>query len=270
MNGTLPIIFLTKDRTGCACACADAMLSRLSVSGYTLRHIVCDDGSTPGHLEAVLGVYRRHGVEPSVHVSTRERHGLGAIMNMGLEDAFLDPSVDKCLRMEDDWLLKRPLDIGPLVGQMDSLKIGSLRLGMMFREESELPPFNKCLLRVRSLKKQTFTYNNQIAVVTRGMYEMLGRYPENAAPPVVEKHAANKYNKITDYGHNPPYVAWPAGWKTKTYYDEKLPFAHIGASISGHDKLYRIPLKYMGYNDQKLSERLRSDALSATTASTTA
>ena len=263
MNGMLPVVFLTKDRTGCACASAEAMLSRLSASGYALRHIVCDDGSVPGHLEAVLGVYRKHGVEPSVHVSTGERHGLGAIMNMGLEDAFSDPSVDKCLRMEDDWLLKKPLDIGPLVAQMDSLKIGSLRLGMMFRTRAELPPFNKDLLRVHSMKRQTFTFNNQIAVVTRGMFELIGEYPENAPPPVVEKHAANGYNKATDYGHRPPYVAWPSGWDTQAYYGENLPFAHIGKSISGHSKLYMIPPKYMGYNDRKLSERLRSEALSA-------
>lgn len=265
---TLPIVFLTKDRTCCAVNAVEAMLSHLKCTGYAPRYIICDDASVPGHLDAVLKEFAKHGVSPEVHVSTADRHGLGAIMNMGLDAAFSDPSVNLCLRMEDDWILSRDVDLGPWLDSMDSLHIGSLRLGMMFRDRCELLPFpedpkrGECpLWKVASMKRQLFTFNNQVAVVSREMYDMVGKYPENDRPAAVEKHGANIYNRVTGYGANPPYVAWPSSWTTRTHYGDNLPFVHVGISISGHTGLYPIPQKYRWYNDPSRSEELRRLAL---------
>ena len=258
----LPVVLFTKNRTGCACAVADALLTNLSASGYRIRHVVCDDQSAPGHLDAVLAVYRRHGVEPSVHVTTSTRFGLGASMNIGLEDAFSDS--DKCLRIEDDWLLTRPLDIGPLVDRMDGLDIGLIRLGMLFRMPSELVRVPECreLLIVKSKQCQAFTFNNQLGVVTRKVHELAGMYRENCRASETERAMGNAYNRVTKFGSKPPYVAWPAGWATYRHYDPTLPFAHIGVSIVGHRKMYKIPEKYLKYNDSGLVARLRAEALS--------
>lgn len=261
-QGILPVCIFTKNRTGCACATVGSVLENLSCSGRNIRWILCDDQSVPGHVEAVLQVFRRHGVKPSVHRTTEARHGLGASMNMGLEDAF--SNADKCLRMEDDWLLKRPLDLGPWVAKMDRLGIGSLRLGMMFRKRHELKPFpgpDGDLLRVCSAYRQLFTFNNQLALVTREMHGLIGAYPENAPPPAVEKHGGNVYNRATEFGARPPYVAWPATWETQVYYGDNMAFAHIGVSISGHKSMYWIPERYRGYNVPARDEELRRDAL---------
>ena len=260
---TLPIVLLTKDRTGCACATVDALLSNLGAYGYSPRHIVCDDMSVPGHVEAVVAVYRRHGVEPVVHVTTDGRHGLGASMNIGLEDAFSDPGATKCLRLEDDWMLDRPLDIGPWVAKMDRLWIGSLRLGMMYRHGNELTPFQGSpdLMKVRSAYHQLFTFNNQVAVVTRELTDLIGKYPENVKPSDAERTAAYRHNHATGYGSMPPYVAWPSGWDTFSQYGRNLPFVHIGVSLSGHSKMYRIPARYMKFNDPAEDRRLRAEAL---------
>lgn len=268
---TLPVVLFTKNRTTCACATVEALLSHLKSTGWKQRHILCDDQSEPGHVEAVLRVYRSHGVEPAVHVTTPRRWGLGASMNLGLHDAFSDPSVTKCLRLEDDWMLKRDLDVGPWLDRMDRLQIGSLRMGMMFRRRHELMRFpndtnevteNPDLWRICSAEHQMFTFNNQIAIISRKIYDLVGSYPENARPVVVERYAAQKYNAKTDYGSKPPFVAWPVGWDTMAHYGEGLAFAHIGISISGHTELYHIPQKYMGYNDPEKDKSLRAEALS--------
>lgn len=259
---TLPVVLFTKNRTACACATVESLLANFSATGWSLRHVVCDDQSVPGHLEAVLRVYRAHGIEPSVHVTTPQRFGLGASMNMGLEDAFSDS--DRCFRLEDDWLLTRPLDIGPLVDRMDGLDIGLLRLGMLFRMPSELVRVPECreLLIVKSKQYQAFTFNNQLGVVMRKVHELAGMYRENCKPSMSERSMGNVYNRVTRYGTRPPYVAWPTGWATFRHYDPTLPFAHIGVSIAGHKKLYKIPEKYLKYNDPALDSRLRAEALS--------
>lgn len=258
----LPVCIFTKDRTGCACATVESVLKNLSCSGHRMRWILCDDMSVKGHVEAVLKVFDRNGIVPSLHITTPERHGLGASMNMGLQDAFSDS--DKCLRMEDDWLMERPFDVGPLVDRMDELNIGLLRLGMMFRMPSELLRFPSCrdIIMVRSLKHQAFTFNNQLAVVTKKVHELIGMYPENVPPPTAERTVANMYNRLTGFGSRPPYVAWPTKWATFRHYDPSIPFAHIGVSIVGHKKLYKIPERYLKYNDPRLDAMLRADALS--------
>jgi len=267
---TLPVVLFTRNRTCCACATVEALLSHLKSTGWEQRHILCDDMSEPGHVEAVLRVYRAHGIRPSVHVTAPNRHGLGAVMNLGLQDAFSDPSATKCLRIEDDWLLKFDLDIGPWMDKMDRLRIGSLRMGMMFRKRHELVRFpndtndvtaNPDLWRIASADRQMFTFNNQVAIITREIYDLVGQYPENAKPAVVERYAAQKYNMKTDYGSKPPFVAWPVGWETQVHYGDHIAFAHIGVSISGHQHLYHIPQKYMGYNDHEKDKTLRERAL---------
>ena len=184
-------------------------------------------------------------------------------MNLGLEDAF--STSDKCLRMEDDWLLKRPLDVGPWVAKMDRLKIGSLRLGMMFRKRHELQLFrddpDKDLWKVCSAHRQRFTFNNQLAIVSKELQDAIGPYPENVPPPVTEKQAGDRYNRLTEYGSRAPYVAWPAAWETQVYYGPNMAFAHIGASISGHHHMYRVPEKYLVYNDPERVRALRERAL---------
>ena len=259
---TIPVVLMTKNRTCCAVSVIRSLFENLSFTGYSPRYIVCDDQSVPGHLEAVLKVFGEHGVNPSVHVTTKGRWGLGASMNMGLDDAFSDPLADKCFRIEDDWLLKHKLDLGPWIDMMSPLGIGSLRLGMMFRNRHELVRFpGTDLYKVLSTPDRTFTFNNQVAVITRAIYRVVGKYPENVKPSVMERYGAARYREATANGRKPPYVAWPVSWETNTHYGEKMPFAHIGVSISGHTGLYRIPQRYIGYNDPKKDEALRKEAL---------
>lgn len=265
----LPIVIFTKDRTGCAVAVANSILDNLRCTGYEPRYIISDDMSVPGHLEAVVRVFASRGIIPTVCRTSPDKHGLGASMNNGLDAAFSDPAASLCLRMEDDWLLKYPLDLGLYLDLMPKLQIGSLRMGMMFREPGELSLFPStpeapAIFKVLSRKDRIFTFNNQLAVISRDMYGLVGRYPENVRPYLVERHGMDTWNKATEHGRKPPYVAWPAGWKTMRQYDPSLPFAHIGVSVSGHAGLYQIPKEFIGHNNPGKGRELRQAALNGT------
>ena len=255
-----PVCFFTKDRTACACACASAIVRNLTCGDRHVRYVVCDDGSRPGHLDAVYGAMLKAGAAPGdihVHTNTKERHGLGASMNRGLEDAF--ETSYECLRMEDDWLLKRPLDVGVWADCMDRLSIGSVRLGMMFRAPQELVPLTDDLYKLRSWKNRRFSFNNQVAIVTDAVYQLLGRYPENVSPVEVECHMADRYNAVTDKCLTTPYVCWPRAWATNKFYDATMPFAHVGVSTIKHK--YKIPASYAHLNNPREDQRLRDVAL---------
>ena len=168
-------------------------------------------------------------------------------MNRRLVDAFSTSPV--CLRMEDDWLLKRDLDLGEWAGGMRAWGVGSVRLGMMFRERDELLPFGHGLLRVRSRPNRVMTFNNQIALVSEDVYLRCGTaYPENVPPHVVERTMADAYNRTTGRCSSPPWTCWPEGWDTMAYYGGGMAFDHIGRSTIGH-KCYRIPARYDGLQE---------------------
>jgi hypothetical protein len=250
---TLPVCIFTRDRTSCARACVDALLRNLSCTGYSIRYIICDDRSKPGHVPAVVDVLSRAGAAVSVHLNDGKRWGLGASMNKGLEDAFKDSHL--CLRIEDDWLLKRPLDLGKWADCMDRLSIGSVRLGMMFRKPYELREFEEGLLKVKSDPGRRFTFNNQVALVSDSVYDLCGPYVENRPPNIVEREMADRYNVVTDKCNLSPWVCWPKGWATCKYYDETMAFDHIGKSTINHR--YAIPAKYVALNDPELDRKVR-------------
>lgn len=254
MKKILPVCIFTKNRTMVACATIEALLSKLTADGYKMHYIVCDDRSKPGHLGAIKSVFDRFGEKPTVLVNDSKRWGLGASMNNGLEAAF--NMSDVCLRMEDDWMLDRPLDIGSWASCMDELSIGSIRLGMMFRNEYELKKFGNGLLRLSSDSNRRYNFNNQIALVTRACYDLCGKYLENAFPQDVERDMADKFNQETHFGVLSPWVCWPEGWARKKYYDKTLPFVHIGRSSIGHN--YQIPFRYHDLNNPEFDEKLRA------------
>ena len=246
---TLPVAIFTHNRTKVACAVVNSLLDHLKCPGWRIRYIVCDDLSRPGHVDELVKAFTDRGVEPSVHLNDEKRHGLGASMNKGLEDAFDTSRV--CLRTEDDWLLKRDLDISDWANVMDKMSIGSIRLGMLFRFPDELVPIGHGLLKVKSRPKRRMTMNNQIALVTDALYDVCGRaYPENVAPNVVERTMADAYSEATDNGHLTPWTCWPEGWETRSYRGPNMAFEHIGASTLGHD-CYPVPPQYLHLQDNR-------------------
>lgn len=241
----LPICLFTKNRTKLACFVIDQLRENLSADGYFPALIICDDGSPSGHMESLCS----HAGDWLYQTTNVMGRGLGASMNAGLQIAFQMSPV--ALRMEDDWVLQKPLEIGPWVDLMKEDSIGSLRMGMMFRDPDELVPYGDRkygLLRMRPKKGRTYNVNNQIALVHEQMYDLVGPYKEGLAPQMCERDFAVRFNKETQNCLCSPWVCWPEGWATKTYDHPSMAFIHAGKSTLGHHQ-YTVPERYRKYND---------------------
>lgn len=243
---TLPVCIFTKNRTGIAELSVSKVRENLSCSGRRIHLVLCDDGSRPGHLD------RLEKAAGGIPVTTANVHGrgLGASMNTGLCIGY--SMSDVVLRMEDDWILEKPLDIGRWADMMDSdsSQVGVVRMGMMFREPDELVRFGDPslgLLRMRPRPGRTYNVNNQVALVHRQVYELCGMYREDLDPQGMEKDFGDRFNRETDNCSLTPYVCWPAGWATKIYDHPSMYFIHAGRSTLGHDH-FTVPERYRKYN----------------------
>lgn len=252
---TLPICIFTHNRTQVACATVRALLRNLKADGYDMWYILCDDRSKPGHVNAVKAAFNEFGVKPTVFLNDERRWGLGASMNRGLEAALAHNDV--CLRLEDDWMLDRPLDVGRWASVMNDRSIGAVRLGMMFRKDYELNDFGDGLMKLVSAKGRRFNFNNQVALVHCGVHYLCGGYKENESPQIVERDMADRFNEQTHFGLLSPWICWPKGWARCRYYDPTLPFVHIGRSTIGN-RSGDVPTKYMRLNDPEEDVRLRA------------
>lgn len=242
---TLPICFFTKNRTKIAAYALSRLEENLECTGYEPRIVICDDGSAPGHVDALVGTLKRF---PYLVKETGGK-GLGASMNLGIS-AALGVS-DVFLRTEDDWVLQRKLDVGPWVDFMRKDSVGAVRMGMMFREDDELSPYGPeelGLLRLRSRPGRTYNLNNQVALVHEQVHELVGMYREDLAPQECERDFAVRFNGITSCGLASPWVCWPKGWRTKCADDPSLAFVHAGKSTLGHHQ-YKVPERYRKFSD---------------------
>ena len=243
----LPICVFTKNRTGTAAFVIDSLKRNLTASGYVPKIIICDDGSEPGHVDT-LARHAGDWLHSTLNVNGR---GLGASMNAGLNIGF--SMSDVVLRMEDDWVLQKPLEIGPWLDFMHSDgRVGAIRMGMMFRLPDELFPMEPeelGLLKLKSKREsgRIYNLNNQVALVHEQVYDLVGPYREGVHPQESEKDFAIRFNHVTENGLLSPHVCWPKGWALQKTDDPSMAFIHAGKSTLGHFK-YKVPERYRKYS----------------------
>lgn len=121
---TLAIIFLTYARTEYAVRTIRGVRQFLHYDG-PVRWIVADDGSPdPAHLEAV----RNELAGADVADCSSQREGYGARANWAWHSA--DTFTPFTLWLEDDWELRRDLDLTPYVNLLRTRDdVGVVRLG---------------------------------------------------------------------------------------------------------------------------------------------
>lgn len=244
MQKVLPILFFTHARTRLACEALRRVVERLDASPYERHFVVCDDHSSKEHLDALRDVLKD---QPRKSFLTPVGHGLGASMNRGIEFAVDDMGCDVFFRMEDDWLLERHIPIGHWIDLMLSDSIAAIRMGMLYRDPSELVPYKDGLSRLKSRPDRTFNFNNQVALVHRCAHDVAGAYDERLSAPSCERDFACRFNRATEKGVLTPYVCWPTAWMLNSPQSPALPFTHAGLSELGHT--FRIPARYMYLND---------------------
>jgi len=166
----LSIILLTYARTDYAIRTIQGIRRHLMYDG-DIEWIVADDGSHRSHFDAVVN-------EIGYCKSITERQGYGANANW----AWTSSKSDVTLWLEDDWELKRDLDITPYVKFLrEADYAGMIRLGHM--------PINldlhscgydgRMYLEVKKSHPYAFSGNPHLKHKRFGQY---GKYPEGKNP----------------------------------------------------------------------------------------
>jgi len=244
MQKILPVLFFTHARTRLACEALRRVVERLDTSPYEKHYVVCHDHSSADHVDALREVLKGQGRKSFL---CPEGRGLGASMNRGISFAVDDLGCDVFFRMEDDWLLERHLPVGGWASLMLVDAIAAIRMGMMYRESSELVPYKSGLLRLKSRRDRTYNFNNQVAMVHRCAHDVAGMYDESLGAQDCERDFAARFNAATEKGVISPYVCWPEAWARNCQDSPALPFIHAGFSELGHS--FRVPNRYRYLND---------------------
>lgn len=117
-------MLLTYNRLAYASVTLESLLTNVRFTGELAVHIA-SDGDNDSYidvLKAITGAYDRE-----VTASNSQRSGYGA--NYNLATQLIHSSSDYVLPLEDDWELKRELDLNLYIDALEELQAGCIRMG---------------------------------------------------------------------------------------------------------------------------------------------
>jgi len=202
------VILLTWQRTAYALRTIVAAKRYLTYDGPLLWY-VADDGSDAAHVAAVLG-----------HVGDgwhSERRGYGGNANAAWDQASAVSPLS--LWLEDDWELRRPLDLTPYAALLARDDVGMVRLGYI--DPAMLGPAqNGCHPLPRAWADTSFyAFTGHPSLRHVRYRQAYGDYPVGLGPGDTELAYAYQYRVGPEDG---PRIVWPAGYPTGGL------FGHIG------------------------------------------
>jgi len=180
-----------------------------------IRWIVVDDSNEINfdrNKQMLEMCFVRNHVDNYMFINTN-RSGVGTAKNTALRYAFeLSPYV---LLLEDDWLLKEPLELVPYIRVLaEDTSVGMIRLGYLGSEHEtlearyrrglpDMPWFTFWELKRGS---DVYVYSGQVSLRHKRFYDAVGYHKENDTPGEEELDMCKRYN-ATD---NAPVILWPA------------------------------------------------------------
>ena len=179
---------------------------------------IADDGSGPDYVAALQA---KIGDTYSVTVSDGARGGVGNNMNLGIE-ACLERA-DLWLHLEDDWVLREPLDLEPCVRLLrEDESIGMVRLGRLSGglHADTIGGADRVWWKLHRAS-DTYVFSGNASLRHRRFHEAYGNYTAGLTPGKTELNYCAKFNSMEG-----PEIVWPA-WLTP-----EQTFQHIGDSQS--------------------------------------
>ena len=216
----LAVMLLTYKRTDCALRTVEALLD--GWEGEPPHFHIADDGSAPGHVEAIQdAIQSRHGAVRALTISDSRRRGYGANYNAGTGVVHFDN--DLVLPLEDDWELQRPFNVeywtSPFLVPAEVASVQCVRLGYLgwtgqfIGRSLEAGRVKGWLLDPDSPEHHVFSGHPRLETVA--FERRLGLWPEGLAAGATEFDVC--YRRESREG-----VLWPMEL------DGRPLFAHIG------------------------------------------
>lgn len=204
-------------------------LDHLHYSGPLAVHIA-DDGSIEGHVEALRMLAGGYPHLVTVGSTNVERRGYGASWNAATQSVHLSSPI--VMPIEDDWELRRDLDLGPLVDTLlaSSSPVQCIRLGYIGFTQSlrslfiDTPAGIMALLDPLSPERHVAAGHPRIE--TREWERAIGPWTEGLAAGATEFEWCGRRSARLG-------VAWPL--------DVVRPSEHLFAHIGAHGLGELIP-----------------------------
>lgn len=175
---------------------------------------IADDGSGQEYVERLC---REIGGSYSISITDSARAGVGRNMNLGISGCL--QRSDLWLHLEDDWVLRRPLDLKPCVDAlMLDQSIGMIRLGRLSADIKAVSYSQAGQLWWKLQKgSNSYVYSGNAALKHRRFAQTYGPYQENLTPGRTELSYCHKFDNTRG-----PEILWPAFLSTEDM------FFHIG------------------------------------------
>ena len=203
---------------------ADALATIQAVKRYlvwpNIGWHIADDGSPPAYVEAL-----QEEIGPTYEVTVsnaqpeREQNGnhqqVGRNMNMGAAKAF--ERADLVLWLEDDWVLREPLDLGPMVRLLTEVpEIGMVRMGYLHLDlQAEiLGTVGKLWWRFNRAGHH-YTFAGHPALRHKRFYEVYGDYQEGLGIGATEDEFASRFENKPEG----PDIVWPLWLGERIFFD---------------------------------------------------
>lgn len=238
MSPTVAVNFMTYSpeeghpRVQYAQRCLLALLDKLKYSKGELIWHIADDGSFPGHVDALVEICRARGVEPTV--SDTGHLGYGANMNRATQ--IIHDLCDIVMPIEEDWELVREFDISGFVDVLSEPPeysdddIYCIRLGYLGWTNKVtgwlVQKARQTFFRFDESCQETHVFAGHPRIETVQFEKWVGAWPEGLRPGYTELEVcARPASRVG--------VAWPMDACINTSQDYSNLFAHIGEVQGG-------------------------------------
>lgn len=192
----LPIIITTYDRGGgerTMTALETIKALKANLLNVTPEFIICDDSSpNPGHIPALQEALKD---DNTVFLDSKKR-GVGVSKNLGLDHAFNNFNYTVLL-LEDDWILKEPLNIQAYMDVLEQNdELGMIRLGYLGGLDLRAKFAAYLGHTFWDVYDGSYAYSGQVSLRHKRWYDIVGYHTPDLTPGDEELDVCYRYAKL--------------------------------------------------------------------------
>lgn len=199
--GNLPVIITTYDRGGgerTMMALETIRALKENLLNVTPEFIICDDSSpNPGHVPALKEALK----DNNAVFFDAEKHGVGMSKNLGLRHAFRFTGQDNicALLLEDDWVLKEPLNIQAYCDVLNHAEdVGIIRFGYLGGLDLRAKFATYLGHTFWDIYDGMYVYSGQVSLRHKRFYSVIGYHTPDIDPGHEELDMCYRYAKLDE------------------------------------------------------------------------
>lgn len=195
----LCIILLTYKRTEMAVRTVNGIAEKLDYPKELLSFYVADSGSSSDHIDAIFGAISRSGIKLAGYHNEKFAPDpfCGISWNRGIEKAH--QISDYIMLLEDDWVLKAPLDIRPFIWTlMERTDVGMMRLSNLTTDNILQVVAHRGVHYFEYLRSARFCYSGNPHIRHLRFTQYYGLFDTDRTPGDIEVYYDGKFRYMKE------------------------------------------------------------------------